>query len=202
MKNVLAVTARLKRCSIAISYENEIYETNKDIDAASNLVELADNLIKSNNIDLRKIEGIITASGPGSFTGIRAAHSFAKGLALTLKLPAASVSYFDVVKNIAALNMKNVAVAIKSEKGQVYYQTDEEFGICPHTSLEDKIKNAAALVGDAWIFCSSSLLNAKKAIYVDDFRRAKNLLSFSHLITQDSKIEPIYLSHSGNYENA
>jgi tRNA threonylcarbamoyl adenosine modification protein YeaZ len=200
MKNILAVSACLRRCSIAISYEGDLREVNEDAAAASDLVWLADSLVKSNGIDLRKIDGIIAASGPGSFTGLRAAQSFAKGLALSLKLPAASASYFDVLRNMAP-TADNVAVVIKSEKGQVYYQTDDEFGISPYESLDDKIKDGATLIGDA---ADETVLHLKNknvyAISVVDFRDAKYLLNFSNLITENSQIVPFYISHSDAYK--
>ncbi|MDR2781670.1 MAG: tRNA (adenosine(37)-N6)-threonylcarbamoyltransferase complex dimerization subunit type 1 TsaB [Holosporaceae bacterium] len=193
MKNVLAVSACLKRCSVAISYEGNIYEVNEHIDAAANLVWLANNLIKSYDIDLRKINGIIAASGPGSFTGTRVAQSFAKGLALSLRLPSVSVSYFDVIRKIYAQQSNTNVVVIKSEKNQVYYHiNDYNYGISSYESLEDKIPDDATLIGDA-IDASPNI------VYITDFREAKNLLHFSHLISRESKISPLYIAHHNQY---
>ena len=118
MKNILAVTACLKRCSVAISYENKIYELNQNVDAASNLVSLANELCEANKIDLRKLDGVVTASGPGSFTGIRVAQSFAKGIALACGLPSLSVSYFDVIQRIFNKQVNKLVIIIKSEKNE------------------------------------------------------------------------------------
>jgi tRNA threonylcarbamoyl adenosine modification protein YeaZ len=199
MKNILAVTACLKRCSIAVYYENNLYECNEDSDASSNLVGLADDFIKSNSIDLKKIDGIITAAGPGSFTGIRAAQSFAKGLALALKLPSASASYFDVIKNCSGLD--NPIVVIKSEKGQVYYQINEEIGISDYESLERRLENGSPLAGDA---VDEIILRAKNKTFatcpITDFRNAKYLLNFSDRITAESQIHALYITHSAPFK--
>jgi tRNA threonylcarbamoyl adenosine modification protein YeaZ len=98
--NIIAVTACLKRCSIAIRYDGDIFEINQNVDAAQNLVFLAPELAKKQNINLRNINKIITTSGPGSFTGIRVAQSFTKGMALALKIPSASISYFDIIQHM------------------------------------------------------------------------------------------------------
>jgi tRNA threonylcarbamoyl adenosine modification protein YeaZ len=198
MKNIIAVSACLKRCSAAVSYENQLYEINENTDAAANLVWLVDNLVKSKNIDLKQISGIMTASGPGSFTGIRVAQSFAKGLALSLKLPSVSISYFDVVRSIySGNNSDRLAVVIKSEKSQIYYQTNREFGISPPESVGDKIDGEVALAGDAIDEVVPHLKNrVLDAVFIDNFREAKHLLNFAHCITKKSQIHPLYITHS------
>jgi tRNA threonylcarbamoyl adenosine modification protein YeaZ len=177
MKNVIAISASLKYCSIAILYEDKLYEVDEYIDVASNLVWLADNLVKSHHIDLQKMDEIIAAAGPGSFTGIRAAQSFAKGLALSLKIPATSANYFDVISSSIVPHSPDAVIVIKSEKNQVYYRINGETGISPPELLADKINDDTVLVGDA---IDAVIQYAKNkimdAIYVDDFRRAKYLL--------------------------
>ena len=99
MKNILAITANLASCSIAILYKNKLIELNANANSTSHLAWLAQKFLDDNSIDPKEIDGVITTSGPGSFTGIRAAQSFVKGFAFTLKIPAVSVSYFDVIDN-------------------------------------------------------------------------------------------------------
>jgi tRNA threonylcarbamoyl adenosine modification protein YeaZ len=187
-RNIFAVSACLKRCSVAFLYEKNIFEANEYIDAAANLVWLADNLAKSHNIDFRKIDGIITLSGPGSFTGIRTAQSFAKGLSLSLQLPVACVSCFDVIRAICNVP-KNVpsVIVIKSEKDQVYYQNGLDSGVSAAELLKEKIPKEAVLIGDA----ADAFPNI---IRIENFREAKHLLGFSHLITSESKISPMYIA--------
>jgi tRNA threonylcarbamoyl adenosine modification protein YeaZ len=197
MKNIIAVSASLKYCSIAVLYEDKIYEIDEHIDAASNLVWLADNLVKLHQINLQKMDGIITAAGPGSFTGIRAAQSLAKGLALALKLPAASVTYFDVITNIVQCRSPNAVIVIKSEKNQIYYKINEEVGISTPGILADKMNDKAVLMGDAVEeIASYAQHKISDTIHVDDFRKAKYLLGLSHIITSKSKICPFYIAHS------
>ena len=88
MSNILAVTAELKGCSIACKFEGKVFELNENLDSSTYLVKLAQDFCEKYGIDLTKIDRIITASGPGSFTGIRTAQSFVKGLSFALKIPA------------------------------------------------------------------------------------------------------------------
>ncbi|MDR2067694.1 MAG: tRNA (adenosine(37)-N6)-threonylcarbamoyltransferase complex dimerization subunit type 1 TsaB [Holosporaceae bacterium] len=201
MKNIIAVTASLKYCSVAISYENNLYETNESADAAANLAHFVHELVGSKDIDLKKITGVITASGPGSFTGIRVAQSLAKGLALSLKIPSASISYFEVIRNICKgkNNENNVLVAIGSEKGQIYYEICcgkfHEMGISAPDALGRLVSGKVLLVGDV----VDEIIPHLKDKIVDvcrvyDFRSAKYLLHFARILSRKSRITPLYIN--------
>lgn len=189
MKNILAVTACLKRCSVAISYDNEIYEVNESVDAASNLVSFADELCESNGIDLHRLDGIVTASGPGSFTGIRVAQSFVKGVALAYNLHSLSVSYFDVIQRMFNQKISKLAIIIKSEKNEAYYKIVDngEIGVVPYEKLSTMFSDGFTVIGE-----SVPELNDVKFHEVADFRKATNLLSFEP--TCDSCIQPLYIN--------
>ena len=190
MCNILAVTADLKRCSIAIKYENEIFEINESADAPTYLVQLTENLILKNRIDLKKIQKLITVSGPGSFTGIRTAQSFIKGLALALNIPTFCVSYFDVIRNIYGHENKLIAI-IKSEKNQVYFKnfSNEKFGVTSYENFEKIAEKNLPLVGEK----IEDLLEIteRKFIEIKNFKDAKNLIAIKSC---EEKIQPLYIN--------
>ncbi|GHU16901.1 hypothetical protein FACS189472_02980 [Alphaproteobacteria bacterium] len=282
MKNILAVTACLKRCSVALLYDGMIFEKNLDIDSSANLASVAEKLILENNVDLRKIDGIITASGPGSFTGIRVSHSFAKGVAFSLGIPAVSVDYFAVLaaqalmasppadvyadsncnaeakstgvkrqlhneiffardscrrarknadtrvvaqdrsvlivhedsssgsdeanceKDPLCSSLENGAsitlarlLLIESEKNQLYFRhyNNGKYneGVASYEDIKSYIRNnnIDVIIGNA----EKGLEEYReKMIYIDDFRNAKYLLPFSELLTEESKIVPLYIN--------
>lgn len=189
MKNTLAVTACLKRCSVAISYENKIYEINQNVDAASNLVSLANELCEANKIDLHKLDGVVTASGPGSFTGIRVAQSFAKGIAIACGLPSLSVSYFDVIQHIFNTQVDKLAIVIKSEKNEAYYKmaNTENFGVAPYEKLSQILTDDFTVIGEQIPYLAN--INFQE---IPNFRDAKHLLSFEP--THNSFIQPLYIN--------
>ncbi|MDR2107757.1 MAG: tRNA (adenosine(37)-N6)-threonylcarbamoyltransferase complex dimerization subunit type 1 TsaB [Holosporaceae bacterium] len=196
MKNVIAVSACLKRCSVAVSYEGSLYAVNENVDAAENLVWLADNLIKSENIDLKKLEGIITTSGPGSFTGIRVAQSFAKGLALALRLPAICINYFDVLENMYSGNYRNnIFAVIKNDENTICCRIRGEYRFVSPEVLAESLKNPVVLIGDA-IAEVSPYMKGKiiEAVYRTDFRKAEYLLNFMHRIREGGSVRPLYVS--------
>lgn len=205
-KNILAVTACLKRCSIAINYEGILYETNENTDAATNLVYLANKLIKNNQINIQNINSIMTSSGPGSFTGIRTAQSFAKALSLALRIPAISIDYFDIIDNILMKDSQSHSkklIAIKSEKNQVYFkkipfkkQTD--IGISTYEKVVNMLDFDEMIIGDAVYEIIEHIKNNKKNPYkyISEFKAAKHLLGLSNHLTENSNVYPLYINAS------
>ena len=205
VSNVLAVTADLKRCSIAVKFEGQVFEINENVNAPTFLVKLAQDLCAQNQIDLKKIDRVITAAGPGSFTGIRTAQSFAKGIAFALGIPAACASYFHVIKNLFGqkFNRKiDPIVIIRSEKNQVYFHdfATGNFGVSPYKSLE-KILNSKKtaqtsetlslqpLAGDK---IDEILQNTQREFFeIDNYKDAKNFLELTEF---QPKIAPLYIN--------
>ena len=192
----MAVTADLKKCSIAVKFEGQLFEISENVNAPTYLVKLAQDLFARNKIDLQKIDRIITASGPGSFTGIRTAQSFVKGLSLAMKIPAVCASYFQVIKNLfeKTLEQKNDLVAIiKSEKNQVYFHdfVTGNFGVSPYDSLEKMLGSAKSipLAGDK---IDEILQNTERKFFeIKDYKNAKNFLELTEF---EPKVSPLYIN--------
>ena len=51
------------------------------------LLPMLDELVKMTEVDLKTVDAIAVAAGPGSFTGLRIGSATAKGLGLALKKP-------------------------------------------------------------------------------------------------------------------
>lgn len=187
MNNALAVTADLKRCSIAIFYENELFEANEDIDSPTYLVQLAYDLCTTRSIDISKLNRLLTVSGPGSFTGIRTAQSFVKGLSFALNIPAACVSYFDVIKNLYN-HGDNLVAVINSDKKQVYYRDflSDTQGVIPSEELDNVIASSKKnLVGDKIVS------DKHENTVIPDFKSARFLLDTTE--DQLTEVQPLYM---------
>ena len=203
-KNILSVTADLTHCLIAISREDEIFEKNIEANSTKYLVSSIQEMLNEFSIQPSEIEGVITASGPGSFTGIRAAQSFTKGFAFALQIPSVSVSYFDVIdfeanRRFGALDFPKLIV-IKSEKQQIYY----DLRIAAGKSISGvSKKDISEIIGDInqlkvigegvdEIICDDNF----RKFSVTDFRSAKYLLNFSDRLSESSKLETLYINAS------
>jgi len=95
--NLLAIDSSASILSVAVSVEDEIYcvETQSGVKHSELVMELIDSLMKNARLSPEALDGVLCMGGPGSFTGLRIGFSIAKGLALSLSIPFASVPTLD-----------------------------------------------------------------------------------------------------------
>ncbi|MCD8018854.1 MAG: tRNA (adenosine(37)-N6)-threonylcarbamoyltransferase complex dimerization subunit type 1 TsaB [Clostridiales bacterium] len=80
--------------SVAIMEEEQLvaeYTLNYKKTHSQTLLPMMDEIVKMTELDLKEIDAIAVASGPGSFTGLRIGSATAKGLGLALDKPLVSV---------------------------------------------------------------------------------------------------------------
>ena len=187
--SVIAVTACLKRCSIAIqSDDGSIYEINEDLDATANLVGLTGELMEKSHMPWSGVKRIITASGPGSFTGIRTAQSMVQALSFSLQCEAVAISYFDIILALASqsnsqINASNTLVLIQNEKNHFYYAYGDEKGVVKPTHVSDFLLHKVAkiplfVIGETdMTFLDSALSEIEYIKNNYDFRRALHFIN-------------------------
>ena len=66
---------------------------------SENMVPEIDKLLTKHNINIKDISGVVTAIGPGSYTGVRIALTIAKTIALALNIPIYPVSSLRILKD-------------------------------------------------------------------------------------------------------
>jgi tRNA threonylcarbamoyladenosine biosynthesis protein TsaB len=95
----LAIDTSTETAGIALSSQGEIIAELTWHAGQNHTTELVPNLLcilEQFRLNLKDINGIIVAKGPGSFNGLRVGMSFAKGLALSLNIPIVGVSTLEV----------------------------------------------------------------------------------------------------------
>ena len=77
---------------------------------AEKLLPLIDTVLKRNNINLKKISGIIVVTGPGDFTALRIGVSTANALSYALAVPVAGyqANQFDSLEDLAQKGAKEI----------------------------------------------------------------------------------------------
>ena len=98
--NILAIDCASFILSVAVSNGDEIfYEEAKESMKQSELsMDLIDSIVKKAGLKPKDLNGVICSGGPGSFTGLRIGYSIAKGLALSLSIPFASIPTLNLIQ--------------------------------------------------------------------------------------------------------
>jgi tRNA threonylcarbamoyladenosine biosynthesis protein TsaB len=95
----LSIDTSTEIAGIALSSQGELIAELTWHAGQSHTTELVPNLLcilEQAKINLKDINGVIVAKGPGSFNGLRVGMSFAKGLALALNIPLVGISTLEV----------------------------------------------------------------------------------------------------------
>ena len=84
------------------------------------LMPMLDDISKKIDLDLKSIDAIAVAQGPGSFTGLRIGSATAKGLALALDKPIIPVPTVDALAYNFYGNEKIICPMMDARRSQVY----------------------------------------------------------------------------------
>ena len=88
---------------------------------AERLMPLLEDVLAEAGYGWRDLDRIGCGTGPGNFTGIRISVAAARGLALSLGIPAVGVTTFDAIRHAAP----GAVAAVPAPRGQVYLSSPE-----------------------------------------------------------------------------
>ena len=134
-------SAAIVQGSLALAFRNENIGRGHD----ERLFPLIESLLEETGIDWKDLAAIGTGTGPGNFTGTRISVAAARGLSMSLDVPAVGVTRFEALRFGIS---KPVLASVDAGRGQVYLQRTEDSE--PRVlSLDDiRFENApAAVVG-------------------------------------------------------
>ncbi|GAC1354050.1 MAG: tRNA (adenosine(37)-N6)-threonylcarbamoyltransferase complex dimerization subunit type 1 TsaB [Ktedonobacteraceae bacterium] len=97
---LLALDTSNRHASIALCSEDDVYGEYTWHVGNNHSVELLDRiqrLVAECNSTMQQIDGIVVATGPGSFNGVRVALATAKTLAFVLQKPLFGISTLDII---------------------------------------------------------------------------------------------------------
>lgn len=126
--NVLAFDTSAAHCAAALHLTSgqtvsTLVEMKKG--QAESLMPLLEQLLKENDLTFADLDRIAIGVGPGNFTGIRISVAAARGLALSLEIPAIGVSQFRATW---FATMSPCAVTVPAPRDQYYLQSFDENG--------------------------------------------------------------------------
>ena len=154
-------STKICTCSIYDSEAGVIAETSLSVKKNhSNIVmPIVDNLFKISDLNIKDIDKIAVAIGPGSFTGVRIALGIAKGLAMALNKPLIAVNELDILEAIASGNENEIIPLIDARKERVYYKYQ---GKCQDDYLINLVSNLDK--NKKYIFVGDGAINYKNIL--------------------------------------
>lgn len=129
---ILALDSSGLVASVAVVEEENMiaeYTVNYKKTHSQTLLPMLDEIVKMIELDLKTIDAIAIASGPGSFTGLRIGSATAKGLALALKKPIISIPTVEGLAYNLYGTDKIICPIMDARRNQVYtglYRFEEE----------------------------------------------------------------------------
>lgn len=120
---LLAIDSSGLVATVAVMNEEETiaeYSVNYKKTHSQTLVPMLDEVKKMIELDLSTLDAIATASGPGSFTGLRIGAATVKGLGLALDIPIIPVPTVDALSMNAAYFDGVICPMMDARREQVY----------------------------------------------------------------------------------
>ncbi len=101
MALLLHLETATKNCSVALGKDGVLFDcveqATEGYSHAEQLHVFIDQILKRNQLEPSRLDGIVVSRGPGSYTGLRIGVSAAKGLAYALQIPLLSVRTTEVL---------------------------------------------------------------------------------------------------------
>ncbi len=171
---ILALESSAPACSAALCRDGELiaqFYQNSGLTHSRTLLPMVRSMLDSCGMELKDVDVVAVAAGPGSFTGLRIGVATAKGLAWPGDVDCAPCSTLESMAwPLAHMEGKVIVCAMDARRGQVYNALflAREGGLERMTpdravSLEDlgeelkKYENSKIVVGDGAKLCYNVL---------------------------------------------
>jgi len=121
--NILAIDTSTNVLGIGIANDEKIigeYITNIKRNHSTRVMPAIDFLLKDVGMDIRDIDKIVVAKGPGSYTGLRIGVTIGKTLAWTLNVPISGISSLKLMAATGKYFTGFLSPLIDGRRGNVY----------------------------------------------------------------------------------
>lgn len=198
---ILALDSSGLVASVAVVEEENMiaeYTVNYKKTHSQTLLPMLDEIVKMIELDLKTIDAIAIASGPGSFTGLRIGSATAKGLALALKKPIISIPTVEGLAYNLYGTDKIICPIMDARRNQVYtatYRFENNELITVHEPAAMEITELLDSFGEneEVIFAGDGVSVFKEVITDNMGNRAH--FAPPHLILQDASSAAVYAAH-------
>ena len=197
--------------SFRLAIINNNQTISKELKTKKNISEILiheiEKFLKKSKTDFKKINSIYVITGPGSFTGIRSALTFAKSLKLIKKLDIFGISKFEIINSKIKSNKYSdkQCIFLHFKNNQFFMQTFRDNKAIDKARLfkldnkDFRFKKKIAYIYDNIIFEelleNSVIANSKKNFHLVDY----NFVELKEIILNNSidniDPKPLYISN-------
>ncbi|HNV27790.1 MAG TPA: tRNA (adenosine(37)-N6)-threonylcarbamoyltransferase complex dimerization subunit type 1 TsaB [Cyclobacteriaceae bacterium] len=127
MALLLSLETSTQACSVALHNEGFLLASREMItprSAASQLAVMIQDVLNHSKKKPSDLQGVVVASGPGSYTGLRIGVATAKGLCYALNIPLISINTLDLLSSMGKQDLISRPTLTASE-------IDEQILFCP-----------------------------------------------------------------------
>ncbi len=179
--NILALDSSGLVASVAVVSEDQLlaeYTINHKKTHSQTLLPMLDEIVKMIELDIKDIDAIAVAAGPGSFTGLRIGSSTAKGLGMALDKPIIPVPTVDGLAFNLYGTDKLICPIMDARRNQVYtglyefkdtefvtVESQQAIGIDEIAEKINKIGRAVIFLGDGVEVYQEQLKTLMKVSY-------------------------------------
>ncbi len=122
---ILGIESSAKAASAALCRDGELlgqYSQCAGLTHSRTLLPMAEELLRGTGTELKELDAVAVAAGPGSFTGVRIGVAAVKGLCWGAQLPAIGVSTLEAMAwhGLAAAPGELVCCCMDARRDQVY----------------------------------------------------------------------------------
>ena len=190
---VLAFDTSAAHCAVSLFINGECFDERIEPmvkGQAERLFPLCEKILTLANISWRKLDAIGVCIGPGNFTGVRVGVSAARGLSLSLKIPAIGISRLEAM----ALDSKSKASVIMDARQDKIYIQDFFDGIASNKPKIINTQNADFSI-DAIINSDDKNIDLFKNVNVPKctLPNAIARLAINRIGSENSRPAPMYL---------
>ncbi|MCT4542519.1 MAG: tRNA (adenosine(37)-N6)-threonylcarbamoyltransferase complex dimerization subunit type 1 TsaB [Vallitalea sp.] len=202
---VLAIESSAIAASIAVAEDNRLiceYTTNHKKTHSQTLMPMIEQATNMINLDLKELDIIAVANGPGSFTGLRIGVATAKGLAHALNIPIVAVPTLDALAYNIGHTDKLICPLMDARRNQVYtalyeYNNNNFTNILPSTvvpreEIFEKIKELSKEV----IFLGDGVLPNIETIKTTFNNEEYNLASLNNNIQRGASVAALGIQYA------
>ncbi|MEZ4210404.1 MAG: tRNA (adenosine(37)-N6)-threonylcarbamoyltransferase complex dimerization subunit type 1 TsaB [Patescibacteria group bacterium] len=135
--DVLAIYTADKTLAVAINGRALIWK--QDQHYSDHLLENIDTLLAEVKVKPTNVKGVVVATGPGSFTGLRVGATVANGIGYANNIGVAGVTLFDLIKSSRPAPKLNWVI-LDAGRGEVFVAHSKKLELLKISELNDRIK--------------------------------------------------------------